>query len=198
MDFETKIKEVLNNEELTQVDEKVKAIIEAVGEFIPKGKFNELNKKYKDLEREKASLLEEFEDFKKSKMTEDEKKEAELKKFEQDKIELAKKLNEVKAREIFVNAGLNQEKINELLAKVVSEDSEKTLELANSFVEVFKEIKETTKKETITDLLKDTPQPVVNNSNGKEITKEDFIKMDYSEKKQLFIENPELFNKLSN
>ena len=52
-------------------------------------------------------------------------------------------------------------------------------------------------KKVRSEILKDTPKP--NGGNGeKKITKEDFAKMTYSERANVYNENPELYNELTN
>lgn len=52
-------------------------------------------------------------------------------------------------------------------------------------------------KKVRSEILKDTPKP--NGGNGdKTITKEDFAKMTYSERANVYNENPELYNELTN
>ena len=86
------IEKVLSDETLTTNEAKVDAIAKSLATLmIPKDKYNDLNTKLKTTESNYATLQNEFDDFKKSKMTDDEKREAELK-----QLEIDKKANEIK------------------------------------------------------------------------------------------------------
>ena len=58
MNFKDKLLEQLNREDLADNEAKVNAIIEAVGEFIPKGKYNALSQRLDSVEAEKQSIIE--------------------------------------------------------------------------------------------------------------------------------------------
>ena len=78
------IEQVLSNETYTTNEEKVDAITKELAKLvIPKDKYNELSNRLQKTEGDLTSLKTEYDDFKKSKMTEDEKKEAEKQKFEE-------------------------------------------------------------------------------------------------------------------
>lgn len=80
------IEKVLSDETLTTNEERVDAIAKSLATLmIPKDKYNDLNTKYKAVESNYTTLSTEYDDFKKSKMTDDEKREAELKQLEVDK-----------------------------------------------------------------------------------------------------------------
>jgi hypothetical protein len=192
-----KINSIFDDESLDN-EAKREALVESLKDFVPKGRLTEYADKLKQVEKERDDANAELKTIKDANMTAEQKLQAERDKFAKDQTLLAKKINEVDVRSMFASAGLEQAKIDELVEKIVSEDGDKSKLLAQSFIDTFNEIKESTKKTTTTELLKNTPAPVVNNSNKPEITKEDFTKMTYGEKKQLFAENPETFKKLSN
>lgn len=195
-----KIIEILKDESLTTPEEKSEAIAKGLATLvIPKDKFNSLSEKNKALESEKESIANELEELKTKTMSEEEKKTKEQEKFEKQRKELSLELNKIKAKEIFKDANIAEDKVEELLGKVVSDDEAKTLELANSFASILKTNTENAKKEAETGLLEDTPKPAVKaKANGNQATTiEDFVKMSYSEKKQLFESNPDQYNQLT-
>ena len=50
--------------------------------------------------------------------------------------------------------------LKETLSTIVSEDYDKSIKLANSFISLLNKTKDTTVKETTTKLLNDTPKPI--------------------------------------
>ena len=69
---------ILGNEELKSDEERVNAINKLLAEStIPKDKYNDTSAKLREAEEKLTSMTNEFEEFKKSKMTDEEKKNAE-------------------------------------------------------------------------------------------------------------------------
>lgn len=194
-----KIKEILSELELENVDEVVDSIAKEVALFtVPKTKYKDISDRLKSVQSEKDDVESELEELKSKNMSEDDKKAKEYADFEKKKKALDKELNKVKAKEIFKNANIDEDKIEDLLEKVVSEDEKTTLELANSFAEILKVKVDETQKETETNLLENTPKPSVKTqtNESKKYTKEDFINMSYLEKKNLLSTDKEQYNKL--
>ena len=166
------IMNVLSDESYTTNEERVDAITSCLGPLvIPKDKFNDVNKQLKDITNKYNTLNSDFEDFKKSKMTDEEKEKADKEAFE-----LAKKENNIKSsklavKELFFDNGIKitdkDTKYQKLLNSIISEDKDKSLELATQFLDILKETKEDTSKQTTIDLLNNTPKPVVGNPNNK-------------------------------
>jgi hypothetical protein len=191
-----KINAIFDDDTLDEEAKKT-ALLESTKDFVPKARLTEYADKLRTAEKERDDVNTELKTIKDASMTAEQKAKADMDKFKQDQLLLSKKLNEVDVRTLFTGAGLEQAKIDELVEKVVSDDHDKSIALANSFVAIFNDVKENTKKTTTTDLLRNTPAPVVSNSTPKEISKDDFKNMAYGDKKQLFAENPEQFKKLS-
>ena len=194
-----KITEILNDETLETVEDKVEKLSKELALLVvPKDKYNTLSDRVKNLESEKKSVQDELDALKEQNMTDEQKRQKELDDLAKQKHELAIETNKFKAKELFQNANIDNEQIESLLDKVVSEDGTKTIELANSFIEILNKKVDDTKKQTETDLLTGTPKPNVKSSGNepKEITIEDFKNMSYQDKKQFFIDNPTEYNKL--
>lgn len=159
------IEQVLNDESLTTNEEKIEAITNAMGTLtLPKDKYNALNSRYQELQSNYSSLENEFNDFKKSKMTDDEKREAELKQLEVDKKANALKTSELAVKSLFLDSGIKIEdtdtELKETLQNIISEDCDKSVKLANNFITLLNKTKEQTKNETTTELLNGTPKPI--------------------------------------
>lgn len=194
-----KIKEILSELELENVDNIVDKITKEIALLtVPKNKYNDLSDRLKNVQEEKTTIETELEELKSQNLSDEDKRKKEQEDFDKKTKELSIQLNKVKAKEIFKEAKISDEKIEELLQKVVSEDEKNTLDLANSFAEILKTKVDDTKKQTETDLLENTPKPNVKTQpNGsKTYTKEDFLKMSYSEKKNLLNTDREQYNQL--
>lgn len=159
------IEKVLNDETLTTNSEKVDAIAKSLATLvIPKDKYNDLSTKLKTVESNYTTLSTEYDDFKKSKMTDDEKREAELKQLENDKRTNAITKSELAVKGLFLDNGIkvadDDTELKETLQNIISEDYEKSLKLANNFITLLNKTKETTKNETTTQLLNETSRPI--------------------------------------
>lgn len=152
MKFSERITEIWNNEELDN-DTKLATLCDMVKDFVPKAKMEEYSEKSKKIQQE-------FDDYKASKMTEEEKASAEL---ENARI----KANKTMVENLLLKAGLTDEDYTDddvsLLA--VSDEATNT-KLANLFITSIKKSAEKAKQETTVQLLKETPKPEVGNPNG--------------------------------
>jgi hypothetical protein len=196
------IEEILRNANLSEdidVSELTSKITKEVAlHTVPKSTYNELNQKYKNEQATNTSISEELEGYKATAKTVPQ-KENELAEALKSNKELARTVNRLQAKEILREANISNEKIDELLEQIVVEDTDKTLQLAQSFASVLKKEIDDTKKSTEEKLLKNTPKPNVKTpeEGDKSITKEDFLKMTYSEKKELFKTNKDLYDKFT-
>lgn len=171
------IAKVLNDESIATNEEKLDAITKSLATLvIPKDTYNDLNEKYKKAENEKATLTKEIDDFRKSAMTEEERNKAEKEDLEKTKKELIIKSNELEVMRTLEKAGLKEEDYKDDLSLIVSEDTDKSLKLANMLVSKLQNNAEKVKKETVTDLLNNTPKPVTGNPDASKLTNLDAYK----------------------
>ena len=159
------IENVLNDETYVTNEERVEAIKKGLATLvIPKDKYNDLSTRLKTSESNYSTLQTEFNDYKKSKMTEEELNQAK-------ETELAEKVkqNNIKASELAVKSLLldngikvtdEDTELKETLQNIISEDMDKSFKLTNSFISLLNKTKTNTEKETTTKLLKDTPKPI--------------------------------------
>ena len=97
-----KIKEVLSDETLETVEEKVDKLSKELALLvIPKDKYNKLSERVDNLEKEKNELQSKYDDLEKKNMTAEQLKEKELQEIEKQKKELAIEKNKVKAEALF-------------------------------------------------------------------------------------------------
>jgi hypothetical protein len=170
------IENVLSDETYVTNEEKVEAIKKGLATLvIPKDKYNDLSTRLKTSESNYSTLQNEFNDYKKSKMTEDELNQAK-------ENELAEKVkqNNIKASELAVKSLLldngikvtdEDTELKETLQNIISEDMDKSIKLTNSFISLLNKTKTNTEKETTTKLLKDTPKPIGGVDSSSNVTK---------------------------
>ena len=167
-----KIDEILKNGAYTTNEEKAEAINSLIGTMMfPKDKFNEQTKQLneanqelsslKDLKTKYDSLSKEYNDFKISKMTDEEKAEAEKKTLEEERHTLKLKSNRIDVERILAKAGLNEDDYKDDIDTIVSEDTEKSIKLANFLEKDVQSNGEKVKQQTQVVLINNTPKPVV-------------------------------------
>lgn len=181
--MEEAIQQVLSNEAYTTDEERVDAIKKELAKLvIPKDKYNDLSIRLKNTESEKASLQAEYDDFKKSKMTDDEKRESERKAFEEQVRQNAIAKSDLAVQKLLLQNGIevkdDDNELKETLATIVSEDYEKSIKLANSFISLINKTKDQSAKETTTKLLNETPKPIGGLDSSSTLSKVDMLQKD--------------------
>lgn len=194
-----KITEILNDETIETTEDRVEKLAKELALLvIPKDKYNKLSERVENLEIEKKEIQKKYDDLEKQNMTDEELRTKELAEIEKTKKDLSFEKNRLKAKDLLKSANVDEEQIESLLGKVVSEDETKTLELTNSFIEILNVKVDETKKKIETDLLTGTQKPDFkpNGNETKEITLEDFKNMSYGDRKKLYSEDTEKYNEL--
>jgi len=152
---------ILGNEELKSNEEKVDAINKLLAEStIPKDKFNDTSAKLKEAEERLTSMSNDFEEFKKSKMTDEEKKNAERESMQNQLLKYQMDLNRLEVEKIFESNGLTQEDYKDIEANIIGKDRETSIASANAFVNILKAKSEKVAQATKEELLKQTPTPI--------------------------------------
>ena len=144
---------------------------------------------------ELARLKKELKELQEKNMTAEEKLKLELEKAAESQAQYKRELSKLRAREIFVTAGLSEEDYTPLIDIVVSEDEEVTKVRAKSMVDVIASQKKAVEKAVKAELLKGTPKPEPGEP-FKPMTLEDFRKMSLMEKQRFARENPELYQEI--
>ena len=108
---------------------------------------------------ELAKVKKELKALQESSMTDAEKLQAELDKAKETQANYNKELSKLRAKEIFVAAGLTEKDYASILDVVVSEDEETTKTRAKSMVDLIAAQKAATEKAIKAELLKGTPKP---------------------------------------
>lgn len=104
-------------------------------------------------------MQKEYNDYKQSKMTDEEKKQEYLSKLESDYKNVKLELNKKTVENIFVGAGLSEEDYSEILENIVGEDTEKTIKLAQTICKTMSSRQEKTKEELKKKIAGGTPKP---------------------------------------
>jgi hypothetical protein len=181
--MEEAIQQVLSNEAYTTDEERVDAIKKELAKLvIPKDKYNDLSNRLKNTESEYATLQAEYDDFKKSKMTDDEKRESEKKAFDEQVRQNAIAKSDLAVQKLLLQNGIeikdDDNELKDTLATIVSEDYEKSIKLANSFISLINKTKDQSAKETTTKLLNETPKPIGGLDSSSTLSKVDMLKKD--------------------
>lgn len=176
----------MENEELVKVlsneglDEKAKAeaiqkMIDAT--YIPativanerkanKEAIKEKDKAYNDLSLE-------YNNFKKSKMTEEERREAEAKEKEQAYNETLKRLSKVTAKNVFADAGLKEEDYSDFIEDIVGLDEEHTKTLAEKICQTIIKQRNDAKEKIKDNIINGITPPPAGNGSYKALSKKD-------------------------
>lgn len=125
-----------------------------------------------------ADITAEYDEFKKSKMTEEEKKTLEAKEKEKAYNEALKKLSTATAKTVFASAGLKEEDYSDFIEDIVRTDEEKTRTLAEKICQTI-----TKQKSDVATKMKDsiingtTPPPAGNASFSAKSKKDQYIQL---------------------
>lgn len=176
------IENVLSDETYTTNEQRAEAIKQGLATLVmPKDVYNNVATKLKNTETSLSSLQTEYDNFKKSKMTDDELRESEKRQLEERENGIALKESEYAVRDLFTNANISKDKYEKILSKVVTQDKNKSVEIAQTFIDLLSETADETKKKTVTDLLNDTPKPTVSTPNSGTVSNLEAYKAKYDE-----------------
>ena len=197
------IEQVLSNETYTTNEERVDALSKELAKLvIPKDKYNDLSNRLKNTESEYSTLQTEYEDFKKSKMTDDEKRASEQQEFENQKKQNAIERSKLGVQMLLLKNGIevkdDDTELQETLTNIVSEDYDKSIKLATSFINIMNKTKDQAAKETTTKLLNDTPAPIGGTNSSSSLSTVDMLKKELEQaiKDKDTIKQTELYGKI--
>ena len=144
------------NMTLDEINEALKGVNLVDPSTLPKSVSKEV---FDKTASELAKVKKELKDLQESTMTADEKLKAELEKATAAQLTYKKELSKLRAKEIFVSAGLTEADYSSILDAVVSEDEETTKARAKSMVDLISAQKAAVEKAVKAELLKGTPKP---------------------------------------
>lgn len=168
--MEEELKEILGED-----TEKIEAIKKIVGEkFVPTGVLTErLNKEKensKKFQEANVQLQKEYDDFKLSKMTEEEQAKELKKRADEENQKTKKRLNEYIARTIFSQNNISKEDYEGLLETIISTDEERTKAVAESICTIINKTKNDNMNQIKKQVINNTPKPEGGNDNSNGIT----------------------------
>ena len=180
------IERVLGDEQYTTNEERVDALSKELGKMvIPKEVYNDLSSRLKSTETEYSKLQGEYNDFKQSKMTDDEKREAERVEFENQKRANAIEKSDLAVQKLLLKNGIEikdeDTELKETLSTIISEDYDKSIKLANSFISLLNKTRDNTEKATTSKLLNETPKPIGGSDSSSSLTKRELLQKQYEE-----------------
>lgn len=180
------IESVLNDETLTTNEERAEALRKGLATLvIPKDKYNDLSRKLKTTETDLLNTQSEFDDFKKSKMTDDEKIQEREKEYARKVSENNLRASELAVKSLLLDNGIKvtdeDTELKETLENIISEDKDKSIKLANSFISLLNKTKVETENATTTKLLNDTPKPIGGVESSSNLTQVDKLKNELKE-----------------
>mgnify|MGYP000842421012 CR=1 FL=1 len=168
--MEEELKEILGEDA-----EKIEAVKKLVGEkFVPTGVLTERVNKEKEntkkIQELNTQLQKEYDEFKLSKMTEEEQAKELRKRADEDNQKTLKRLNEYVARTIFSQNNVAQEDYESLLDTIISTDEEKTKMIAESICSIINKNKNENMNQIKKQVLQNQPKPEGGNDNTNGIT----------------------------
>lgn len=168
--MEEELKEILGED-----TEKIEAIKKIVGEkFVPTGVLTErLNKEKensKKFQEANVQLQKEYDDFKLSKMTEEEQAKELKKRADEENQKTKKRLNEYIARTIFSQNNISKEDYESLLETIITTDEERTKAMAESICTIINKTKNDNMNQIKKQVINNTPKPEGGNDNSNGIT----------------------------
>ena len=177
--MEEELAKILSNAELddTKKAEEIQKTVNAL--YVPATTVAEERKANKKLLEDKNKAFEdltnEYDAYKQSKMTEEEKKQEELRKKDEQYTNALMRLSKSTAINVFANAGLREEDYKDFLEDIVDIDEERTKTLAEKICNTI-----TKQKSNIAEKMKEdfvngaTPPPAGNGGYGTKTKKEEY------------------------
>lgn len=180
--MEEELARILSNDELdnTKKAEEIQKVIGAL--YVPTSVITEERKANKEALANKdkafADLTAEYDTYKQSKMTEEEKKQEELRKKDEQYTNALIRLSKATARSVFADAKIPKEDYENFLEDIVDIDEEKTKKIAEKICEtIVKQKKEVADKMKEDIVNGTTPPPAGNAGYSQKTQKEKYQKL---------------------
>lgn len=153
---EEELNQILSNSELDETA-KADAIKQLVGNnYIPLNKYNTEKQK---LQSQNAQLSADFENFKQSKMTDEEKQAEQAKQMEERYQKANLTISKMYAENTFAKAGIEEDDYKDIIENIVTEDPDKTKGLAETICNAMLKQKSNIEKDIKDKIVKGTPKP---------------------------------------
>lgn len=133
--------------------------------FVPTTKYNAEKANTKTQQDALSALQAEYDAYKESKMTDDEKQAEQAKKMQEQYQKANLTISKMYAENTFAKAGIKEEDYKTILESIVTEDPEKTKGLAETICNVMLKQKEDIEKAVKDNIIKNTKTPPAGNDN---------------------------------
>lgn len=143
-----------------------------------------------------ASLQEEKDKATQASMTQEQQIQKQLEDLAKAKAELDRRSNRVDAASKLAEAGITGDDAEKILNSVVTSDAKVTSATVSALVDVFNSQKAVVEANTKKSLMANTLTPPNNASGTKSVTQKEFNAMTYTQRLQVFNENPDLYKHL--
>lgn len=175
--MEEELVKILSNTELddTKKAEEIQKAVNAL--YVPATTVAEERKANKKLLEDKNKAFEdltnEYDAYKQSKMTEEEKKQEELRKKDEQYTNALMRLSKSTAMNVFASAGLQEDDYKEFLEDIVSIDEEKTKSLAEKICTTITKQRSDVANKMKEDIINGTTPPPAGNAGYSQKTKKE-------------------------
>lgn len=159
--MDEELKKIIDNEEASNED-KITAIKNFVGNsYVPREKYNSLKENNTTTYN---ALKDEYENFKKSKMTDEEKAEAEKAEYANKLAEQNKQIAKLSAENVFKGAGLQPEDYQDFMGNITQMDVDGAVSFAKSLTNLISNQKQATANSVAKEIMQGTPTPKIDTS----------------------------------
>ena len=175
--MEEELVKILSNTELddTKKAEEIQKTVNAL--YVPATTVAEERKANKEALANKdkafANLIAEYDTYKQSKMTEEEKKQEEIRKKDEQYNNALMRLSKSTAMNVFASAGLQEDDYKEFLEDIVSIDEEKTKSLAEKICTTITKQRSDVANKMKEDIINGTTPPPAGNAGYSQKTKKE-------------------------
>ena len=193
------LKELLGDLYTPEIEAKLqgkKMVDLSTGGYVSVDKYNAEVLAKQQLEAQKSALDVELNKKNESQLSDAEKMQQLIKDTAEAKANLIKERNKLEAEKVLSKAGLEESDYSNYIDKIITEDVEVTKSIAQSIVDTINKQKTKAEQDLRTELEKANTLPPAGNPH-KEMTLDDFNKLNYEEMLNLMQTQPEVYKKFA-
>lgn len=193
------LKELLGDLYTPEIEAKLqgkKMVDLSTGGYVSVDKYNAEVLAKQQLEAQKSALDVELNKKNESQLSDAEKMQQLIKDTAEAKANLIKERNKLEAEKVLSKAGLEESDYSNYIDKIITEDVEVTKSIAQSIVDTINKQKTKAEQDLRTELEKINTLPPAGNPH-KEMTLDDFNKLNYEEMLNLMQTQPEVYKKFA-
>lgn len=193
------LKELLGDLYTPEIEAKLqgkKMVDLSTGGYVSVDKYNAEVLAKQQLEAQKSALDVELNKKNESQLSDAEKMQQLIKDTAEAKANLIKERNKLEAEKVLSKAGLEESDYSNYIDKIITEDVEVTKSIAQSIVDTINKQKTKAEQDLRTELEKTNTLPPAGNPH-KEMSLDDFNKLNYEEMLNLMQTQPEVYKKFA-